>query len=79
MRSVCSRLSWLSPHYLEKTAEDACARRIRDRLVDVPDVERSMDRMLDLDKRTYWSTWREHLDRTSHTQIDLGSIGFWRR
>jgi hypothetical protein len=22
-----------------------------------------MDNMLDLSKRTYWSTWREHLDR----------------
>jgi hypothetical protein len=22
-----------------------------------------MDRMLDLSKRLYWSTWREHLDR----------------
>jgi uncharacterized protein len=28
-----------------------------------PRAQAALDRMLDLEKRTYWSTWREHLDR----------------
>ena len=61
--SLLERLGWLSPYYLEKIAEDACARSERNGTIEVGTVQASMDRMLDLEKRTYWSTWREHLDR----------------
>lgn len=32
-------------------------------VLDLPRAQAALDRMLDLEKRTYWSTWREHLDR----------------
>lgn len=57
------RLGWLSPYYLEKIAEEACQGVAKGHSVGIPDVDRALDGMLALDKRTYWSTWREHLDR----------------
>jgi hypothetical protein len=60
---VCERLGWLSPYYLERIAEDACARAAAGSVVDLGQVDAAMDRLLDLDKRLYWASWREHLDR----------------
>ena len=60
---ILRRLGWLSPYYLEKVAEDACTLVGTGGVLDLPRAQTALDRMLDLEKRTYWSTWREHLDR----------------
>ena len=60
---ILRRLGWLSPYYLEKVAEDACTLAGTGGVLDLPRAQAALDRMLDLEKRTYWSTWREHLDR----------------
>jgi hypothetical protein len=60
---VCERLGWLSPYYLERIAEDACASAAGGGAVDLSHVDAAMSRLLDLDKRLYWASWREHLDR----------------
>jgi len=60
---ILRRLGWLSPYYLEKVAEDACILAGTGGVLDLPRAQTALDRMLDLEKRTYWSTWREHLDR----------------
>ncbi|MDS4029799.1 MAG: hypothetical protein RKO66_06975 [Candidatus Contendobacter sp.] len=60
---ILRRLGWLSPYYLEKVAEDACTLTGTGDVLDLPRAQAALDRMLDLEKRTYWSTWREHLDR----------------
>ncbi|MDG4594335.1 MAG: hypothetical protein P9F75_01350 [Candidatus Contendobacter sp.] len=60
---ILRRLGWLSPYYLEKVAEDACTLAGTGDVLDLPRAQTALDRMLDLEKRTYWSTWREHLDR----------------
>jgi len=59
---VLRRLGWLSPYYLEKVAEDACLHADGARITKLV-VDGALDRMLELEKRLYWSTWREHLDR----------------
>lgn len=61
--AILRRLGWLSPYYLEKIAEDACAQAGAGGALDLVRANAAMDNMLDLSKRTYWSTWREHLDR----------------
>ncbi|HOW63440.1 MAG TPA: hypothetical protein P5284_01590 [Candidatus Contendobacter sp.] len=61
--AILRRLGWLSPYYLEKVAEDACTLAGVRGALDLPRAQAALDRMLDLEKRTYWSTWREHLDR----------------
>jgi hypothetical protein len=60
---ILRRLGWLSPYYLEKVAEDACALASAGGVLDLSRAQAALDRMLDLEKRTYWSPWREHLDR----------------
>ena len=60
---ILNRLGWLSPYYLERIAEDACGRVGADRTVDTGSANLAMDRLLELDKRLYWASWREHLDR----------------
>ncbi len=60
---ILRRLGWLSPYYLEKVAENACTLAGTGGVLDLPRAQTALDRMLDLEKRTYWSTWREHLDR----------------
>ena len=61
---ILQRLGWLSPYYLEKIAEDACGiARNNNTGIDVNTAETALDNMLDLSKRLYWSSWREHLDR----------------
>ena len=61
--AILRRLGWLSPYYLEKVAEDAFTLAGVRGALDLPRAQAALDRMLDLEKRTYWSTWREHLDR----------------
>lgn len=62
-RHIITRLGWLSPYYLEKIAEEASFLSARGRPINITDADRALEAMLGLDKRTYWSTWREHLDR----------------
>ena len=57
------RLGWLSPYYLERVCEAACARVGQRGAVSVGDAEAAMDQMLELGKRLYWAAWREHLER----------------
>lgn len=60
---ILRRLGWLSPYYLEKIAEDACTQAGANGTLNLGRANAAMNNMLDLSKRTYWSTWREHLDR----------------
>lgn len=61
--TICERLGWLSPYYLEKIGEAACERVPRGKEVDREAANLAADSLLDLAVRTYWSTWREHLDK----------------
>ena len=56
-------LGWLAPYYVEKTAELAIVRAGDEPTVTLAHVERALSDMLDLAHRTYWATWREHLDK----------------
>lgn len=60
---ILRRLGWLSPYYLEKVTEDACTLAGPGGVLDLPRAQAALDRMLDKDRRLYWSTWTEHLDR----------------
>ncbi len=60
---ILNRLGWRSPYYLERIAADACGRVNPDRTVDTDSANLAMERLLELDKRLYWASWREHLDR----------------
>jgi len=61
--TLCERLGWLSPYYLEKIGEAACERVPRGKEVDREAANLAADSLLGLAQRTYWSTWREHLDK----------------
>jgi len=63
VRHTIDRLGWLSPYYLERIAEDACLNSDRGTAIGIRAVDLAMDQLLDLSKRIYWSSWREHLDR----------------
>ena len=71
--AVLERLGWLSPYYLERIAEDACARIDDGGAISPQVVHSAMDRLLELNKRLYWANWREHLDR-HFTEPDLGHL-----
>jgi hypothetical protein len=60
---VLSRLGWFSPYYLEKIAEIACDKANEAGEIDSAVANRASDSLLDLTYRTYWATWREHLDK----------------
>jgi AAA+ ATPase superfamily predicted ATPase len=61
--AILRRLGWLSPYYLERIAEDACAFAPAGGALTLMEAEAAMNQLLELDKRLYWSSWREHLDR----------------
>ena len=61
--AILERLGWLSPYYLEKMAETACDKAVSGQPIGVEIAHWAADSLLDLSKRTYWSTWREHLDK----------------
>lgn len=61
--TICERLGWLSPYYLEKIGEAACEGIPRGKEVDSEAASLAADSLLGLAQRTYWSTWREHLDK----------------
>jgi uncharacterized protein len=61
--TICGRLGWLSPYYLQKIGEAACERAHPAKEVGVEAAHSAADSLLDLAHRTYWSTWREHLDK----------------
>jgi AAA+ ATPase superfamily predicted ATPase len=60
---VLSRLGWFSPYYLEKIAEVACDKTNEGREIGPPVADHAANSLLDLTYRTYWATWREHLDK----------------
>lgn len=60
---IIARLGWLSPYYLEKIAEEASQQTTCGHAIEAAVADKAVEALLDLDKRTYWSTWREHLDR----------------
>lgn len=61
---LLSRLGWFAPYYLERMAELACDHTEEDaRRIDLAAVRRGADSLLGLTYRTYWATWREHLDK----------------
>jgi hypothetical protein len=62
-KTIIDRLGWLSPYYLERIAEDVCSLASIDKKITVEQAHYAMDQLLNLDKRLYWSSWREHLDR----------------
>jgi hypothetical protein len=61
--TLCERLGWLSPYYLKKIGEAACELASPTREVDAKAANLAAESLLDLAHRTYWSTWREHLDK----------------
>ena len=60
---IITRLGWLSPYYLEKNAHEACNLTHAGHIIETAIADQAVNAMLGLDKRTYWSTWREHLDK----------------
>lgn len=60
--AILTRLGWLSPRYLAVIADDAIA-TTPNRIVTASIANLAMDKLLELDKRLYWSNWREHIDR----------------
>ncbi len=61
--ALCERLGWLSPYYLKKMGGAACELALPAREVDAQAAHLAAESLLDLPHRTYWSTWREHLDK----------------
>jgi hypothetical protein len=55
---IITRLGWLSPYYLEKIAEEACNLTSVGQTIETTVADQAVNAMLGLDKRTYWSTWR---------------------
>ena len=60
--AIIQRLGWLSPRYLAVIADDAVALS-HGNPVTASIANEAMERLLELDKRLYWSNWREHVDR----------------
>lgn len=58
-----ARLGWLSPYYLEKLGEVAIGTAEPGVEITPEVVDRAADALLTLEHRTYWSVWREHLDK----------------
>lgn len=61
--AILCGLGWLSPYYLDKIVSDACAKTEPGSPITATIAKAALDAMLDQSKRTYWSTWREHLDK----------------
>jgi len=60
---ILEGLGWLSPYYLEKIFMEACARKDGKGIVSQQVAQEALDAMLQLDKRLYWASWREHLTK----------------
>lgn len=79
--TILGRLGWLSPYYLEKIAETACDKAIHGQPISSEMANHAADSLLELTRRTYWSTWREHLDKNfpdperTHLFMILAEIG----
>lgn len=78
--TILARLGWLSPYYLEKIAEASCDKAIPGQAIGTDEANKAADALLELVHRTYWSTWREHLDKNfpdperTHLYIILAEI-----
>jgi hypothetical protein len=59
---ILQRLGWLSPYYLEKITHVACDLAVEGRAT-TKEADAAAESLLALCHRTYWSTWREHLDK----------------
>lgn len=60
---IIARLGWLAPYYLEKIAEAACDKTTAGQTIGTDAADQAADSLLELSRRTYWSTWREHLEK----------------
>lgn len=60
---LMDKLGWLSPYYLEKLARKSIGKRGSAAKVDVAAVAAAVEDLLNLNHRTYWATWREHLTK----------------
>lgn len=63
INTALARLGWLSPYYLEKIAEASCDKAIAGQPIGSDEANMAANSLLELTHRTYWSTWREHLDK----------------
>jgi len=63
IEKIVERLGWLSPYYLEKIGEAACDCAFVGQPISAQTAEKAVDSLLELSRRTYWATWREHLDK----------------
>ena len=70
--AIIQRLGWLSPRYLAVVADDAIALS-HGNPITAAVAHVAMDHLLDLDKRLYWSNWREHVDR-NFAEPDRGRL-----
>lgn len=82
---IVDRLGWLAPYYLKRIAEDACGLALDGQpeagvlsefvkiSVSNKNAEKALDDMLLLEKRLYWASWREHLDR-NFTEPDRSQL-----
>lgn len=61
--TILRRLGWYSPYYLEKLIDLACDEVGAGGSVTPASADRAAEHMLALERRAYWATWREHLDR----------------
>lgn len=62
VQALLDRLGWLSPYYLSKLVESACDKSLGGQ-VEKHHVDAAAEDLLGVARRTYWSTWREHLDK----------------
>jgi hypothetical protein len=61
--TILHGLGWLSPYYLDKIFSEACSKATSGSAISATIAKAALESMLDQSKRTYWSTWREHLDK----------------
>lgn len=64
--TILSRLGWFSPYYLERIADTVFYKATAGQQIEVEAANAAADSLLELARRTYWATWREHLDKNFH-------------
>ena len=60
---ILDRLGWLSPFYLENIVDEAYVLMTDSNEIDEESTLEAIESLLGTDKRLYWSSWREHLDK----------------
>jgi hypothetical protein len=61
VEALLDRLGWLSPYYLQKLTESTCEKGRG--AAGLSHLHQALEEMLGVSRRTYWATWREHLDK----------------